>query len=121
MGYEIMNKNSGKCKKIRKGDKVIGISGAFKAQSGTVLSCKGDKVIVQGLNVRKKHVKPSQQNQRGGIVELEKPIHISNLRVCTADDKPVKLKVHVTKAGEKQFRYKVDGEDVLYRSLKKSN
>ena len=43
--------------------------------------------------MRKKHVKPSQQNQRGGIIELEKPIHISNLKVCTADDKPVKLKV----------------------------
>ena len=55
-----MNKNNGKCKKIRKGDKVVGIAGNYRGQSGTVLSCNGDKVIVQGLNVRKKHVKPSQ-------------------------------------------------------------
>lgn len=116
-----MNKTTGKCKKIRKGDKVVAITGNHKGQTGTVLSCAGDKIVVQGLNIRKKHVKPTQQNQRGGILELEKAIHVSNLRVCTENDQPVKLKVHVVKkSGERQLVYKADGKEVLYRSLKKS-
>lgn len=78
-----MDEPKGKNKKIKKGDRVVAISGNFRGQFGTVLSKQGDKVIVQGLNIRKKHVKPSQQNQRGGIIELEKPIHISNLRLST--------------------------------------
>jgi large subunit ribosomal protein L24 len=114
-----MSKNEGNCKKIRKGDKVIGLAGEIKGQKGTVLSRIGDKVIVQGFNVRKKHVKASQVNPRGGVVELEKPVHISNLRVCNQQEQPVKLKVHVTKSGERQLVYKLDGKDVLYRSLKK--
>ena len=52
-------------KKIRTGDKVIAIAGNNRGLSGTVLSKQGDKVIVQGLNVRKKHVKPTQANQKG--------------------------------------------------------
>lgn len=109
-----------KSKKIRKGDKVIAIAGNNRGQTGTVLSCSGEKVLVQGLNIRKKHVKPSQQNQKGGILELEKPIHVSNLKVCTADEKPVKLKVRGTKKGERELVYHEEGRAVLHRSLKKS-
>lgn len=116
-----MTENKSKNKKIRKGDKVIAIAGNNRGQSGIVLSRSGDKATVQGLNVRKKHVKPSQQNQKGGILELEKPIHISNLKVCTADEKPIKLKVRTDKKGARQFVYKLDGEEVIYRSIKKSN
>lgn len=111
---------SNKSKKIRKGDKVIAIAGNNRGQSGTVLSCSGEKVLVQGLNVRKKHVKASQQNQRGGIIEMEKPIHVSNLKVCTADETPVKLKVRATKTGERQLVYTNKDKEVLHRSLKKS-
>lgn len=114
-----MNTSSNKNKKIRKGDKVIAIAGNHSGQSGTVLSCAGDRVIVQGLNIRKKHLK-AQQGQPGRIVEMEKPIHISNLKVCTADDKPVKLKVRVNKSGERELVYHVDSKEVLHRSLKKS-
>ncbi len=115
-----MDKIPSKSKKIRKGDKVIAISGNDRGQTGTVLSCSGEKAIVQGLNVRKKHVKPSQENQRGGIIELEKPIHISNLKVCSAEGKPVKLKVRETKNGERELVYRHDGREVLHRSVKKS-
>jgi large subunit ribosomal protein L24 len=115
-----MNEKATKSKKIRKGDKVIAIAGNYRGQTGTVLHCSGDKVIVQGLNIRKKHVKPTQQNQRGGIIELEKPIHISNLKVCTADEKPVKLKVRTDKKGERQLVYQEGSQEVLHRSLKKS-
>ena len=82
-----MDNNSNSNKKVRKGDRVIVISGANRGQAGLVLSRKGDKVIVQGLNMRKKHVKASQDS-KGGILELEAPIHISNLKACTAAQAP---------------------------------
>jgi large subunit ribosomal protein L24 len=106
--------------KIRKGDKVIAIAGNYRGQTGTVMSRIGEKAVVQGLNVRKKHVKRSEGNPRGGIVELEKPIHISNLKVCTQDDKPVKLKVRQDANGERQLYYKDDGKEVVYRPVNKS-
>lgn len=108
-------------KKIRTGDKVIAIAGNNRGLTGTVLSKQGDKVVVQGLNVRKKHVKPTQTNQKGGIMELEKPIHISNLKVLSADMKPVKLKVHAKKNGERELVYKEGSKNVVYRSIKKTN
>jgi large subunit ribosomal protein L24 len=111
---------SNKSKKIRKGDKVIAIAGNNRGKIGTVLSCSGEKVLVQGLNVRKKHVKPSQQNQRGGIMTMETSIHVSNLKVCTADETPIKLKVSETKNGERQLVYMDNDKEILYRSLKKS-
>ena len=107
-------------KKIRKGDKVVAIAGNYRGKTGTVLTCSGEKVLVQGLNVRKKHVKPSQQNQRGGIIELEKPIHVSNLKVLAEGEQAVKLKVRATAKGERQLVYKQDGQEVLHRSIKKS-
>lgn len=107
-------------KKIRKGDKVIVIAGNSRGQSGTVLSCAGAKVLVQGINIRKRHVKRTQQNPRGGVIELEKPIHVSNIKVCVDDDKTVKLKVRTAKDGERQLVYKNDGREVIYRQIKKS-
>lgn len=83
-----MNTTPQKCKKIRKGDKVVAIAGNDRGQTGTVLSVLGEKVVVQGINVRKKHVKRSQANQAGGIIEMEKPIHISNVKLCGQNDKP---------------------------------
>lgn len=115
-----LERPSNKSKKIRKGDKVVAIAGNNRGLTGTVLSCSGEKVLVQGLNVRKKHVKPSQQNQAGGIIEMEKPIHVSNLKVCAADETPVKLKVRTTNKGERELVYTSKDKEVLHRSLKKS-
>lgn len=105
-------------KKIRKGDKVIAIAGNNRGQTGTVLSRLGDKVIVQGLNIRKKHVKKNQANPKGGIIELEKSIHVSNLKVCTSDDKPIKLKVRQEKDGNRTLYYKEGDQEIVYRSVK---
>jgi len=107
-------------KKIRKGDKVIAIAGNFRGQTGTILSRSDDKAIVQGLNICKKHVKRTEANQAGGIVEIERPIHISNLKVCDAADKPIKLKKRQNENGERELCHEVDSKDVLYRSIKKS-
>jgi large subunit ribosomal protein L24 len=67
---------------IKKGDKVRVIAGAWKGTEGEVLQVlpKKYKAIVEGVNVVKKHQKPTQESQ-GGIIEMEAPIHLSNLMI----------------------------------------
>ncbi len=67
--------------RVKKGDTVVVISGKDKGKKGIVLNVnpKADKVTVEGINIVTKHQKPSQQNQAGGIVTKEAPIHISNV------------------------------------------
>jgi len=68
---------------VKKGDKVKVITGKDKNKEGVVLAAfpKKDKVVVEGVNVVKKHQKPSQTAPQGGIVEMEAPIHVSNVLV----------------------------------------
>ncbi len=106
--------------KIRKGDKVVVIAGNNQGQTGTVLRCMdNDRVLVQGVNVRKKHMKPTQESPQGSIIDIEKPIHVSNVQICDDADKPVKLKVKYDDKGDKAFFYVKDGKEVVYRSVKK--
>ncbi len=107
-------------KKIRTGDTVLVIAGNHASQTGTVLSCKGDRAVVQGVNFCTKHVKPSKLNPQGGILKLERPINVSNLKVCNAEKQPLKLKVKLAANGKKQLVSNVDGREVLHRSIKKS-
>ncbi len=67
--------------KIRKNDNVIVIAGNDKGSTGKVLKVfpKVSKVIVEGINIRKRHTKPSQKSPQGGIIEKEAPIHVSNV------------------------------------------
>lgn len=67
--------------KIRKNDNVIVISGNDRGKTGKVLKVfpKNFRVIVEGINLRKRHTKPSQKNTQGGIIEKEAPIHASNI------------------------------------------
>ena len=94
------------------------IAGNEKGQSGKVLRFKKDRVVVEGLNIRKKHVK-KQQKMQPGIVEMEGPIHISNVSFCTSDGKPVKVKVKVGKDGAKKLVYLDGDKEVVYRDVKK--
>ena len=66
---------------IKTGDSVVVNSGNDKGTVGEVLviDIKNDRCIVKGVNIRTKHMKPNQQNQQGGIVRKEMPIHISNV------------------------------------------
>ncbi|GER67249.1 50S ribosomal protein L24 [Weizmannia acidilactici] len=66
---------------VKKGDKVMVISGKDKGKTGTILAVfpKKDRVIVEGVNIVKKHSKPSQANPQGGIIDMEAPIHVSNV------------------------------------------
>lgn len=73
--------------RIRKGDEVIVLAGRDKTRRGVVLSRVGDdKVVVEGINVAKKHVKPNPMlNNAGGIVSKNMPIHISNVALVNPE------------------------------------
>ena len=113
------NKSIQTTKKIRKGDRVVAIAGNNRGLMGTVQSRKGDRAIVQGLNIRKKHVKRSQDAPKGRIVEIERPIHVSNLKVCVEGDTAAKLRVRTKEAGDREFVYKQGDQEMVYRSVKK--
>ena len=74
---------------IKVGDNVRVITGSNKGKEGKVLRVlRGEnKVIVDGVNVVKKHVKPNRTNESGGILEVEAPIHISNVKVLDKSEK----------------------------------
>ena len=75
--------------KIKKGDTVIVIAGADKGKVGTVQKAfpKLNKVVVDGVNVRKKHQKPTQANPEGSIVDIYAPIDVSNVAIYDAKTK----------------------------------
>ena len=89
-----------------KGDKVIVIAGKDKGKTGTIQKVipEQNRVVVEGVNVRKKHKKPTQQNPEGGIVEIYAPIDASNVMIV--DPKTKKP----TKIGHKE----VKGKKVRY-------
>lgn len=103
---------------IKKGDKVLVIAGNEKGKSGTVLSRKEDRVVIQGLNIRKKHVKRKSQVDKG-MIEIETPIHVSNVMICADDGKPVKLKVKLSAKGKKQLVYLQNDKEVVHRDIRK--
>lgn len=69
--------------KVKKGDRVRIIAGEFKAKEGVVLAVERskDRVIIEGINVVTRHIKPSATNPQGGVTEKEAGIHISNVMV----------------------------------------
>lgn len=107
-------------KKIRKGDRVVVIAGNARGQKGTVEVCSGDRIIVGGVNMRKRHIKRSQAHPQGGRIDVEAPIHISNVRACDEEGKPLKLKVRKNDQGERELIYLKEGQPVVWRSMKRS-
>ena len=69
--------------KVRVGDKVKILAGKDRGKEGKVLLTlkKKDKVVVEGINIVKKHMKPNNANETGGILSVEAPIHVSNVKV----------------------------------------
>lgn len=89
---------------IKKNDTVVVISGDDSGKKGRVISVQSNKgrVIVESLNMVKKHMKPSKKYQQGGIIEREAPIQRSNVMlVCPKCDKPAKLGNRILEDGKK--------------------
>jgi large subunit ribosomal protein L24 len=106
---------------IKKGDTVEIITGDQKGATGKVLRVipKDKKVIVQGHNIAKKHVRPSRKNPQGGRVSVEQPIAISNvLPVSSKKSKGVRVRYTVKSDGSKH-RQGIDGSEIGV--VKKSN
>lgn len=99
--------------KLKKGDKVNVITGKDKGKSGKILQVlrKKDRVVVEGINIVKKHQKPTTANQTGGIIEKEAPIHISNVAIVDAkSDKTKKVSKETDKKSKisKKSNEKID-------------
>lgn len=95
--------------KIHKNDNVLVISGNAKGKTGKVLKVfpERNRVIVEGVNITKRHARPSQKNPQGGIIQKEAPIHASNVMViCPKCNEPSRIgRKHVKDAltSKKQF------------------
>ncbi len=108
---------------IHKGDTVIVTAGNDRGATGEVLRVlpKADRVVVQGINLRVKHLKPSQANPQGGIVRREMSIHVSNVSPVV-DGKPTRVRF-VSKPDGSKYRVAVRGGKelhVLRKPIKKA-
>ena len=99
--------------KIKTGDIVKVIAGNQKGTQGKVLRVFADKkrAIVEGINVVKKHNKPSANNPKGGITEMELSIDISNISLITSDGQPTRVGFKIEK--DKKVRYSKKSDEVL--------
>ena len=99
--------------KIKKGDYVIVLSGSDKGRKGEVLSVSPaeERVVVKGVRMVKRHVKPSQVDPDGGIKTFEAPIHVSNVaHIDPKDNVPTRVGFKTLKDGKKVRVAKKSGE-----------
>ncbi|TXE16207.1 50S ribosomal protein L24 [Psychroserpens burtonensis] len=99
--------------KIKSGDTVRVIAGDHKGTEGNVLKVLKDKnkAIIEGVNMVKKHTKPSAQSPQGGIVEKEAPMHLSNLSLLTS--KGEITRVGYKMEGDKKVRFSTKSNEVI--------
>ena len=104
--------------KVRVGDNVRIIAGKDKGKEGKVIRTlkKKDQVVVEGLNIVKKHSKPNNTNDKGGIFSIEAPIHVSNVKVI--DDKKATKEKAEKKTAKKEAPAK---KAVAKKSTKKES
>jgi large subunit ribosomal protein L24 len=101
--------------KIRKGDRVQVLAGKDKGKQGSVIAAlpAEQKVIVEGVNIARKHQKPTQKNQQGGIIDKTMPIHVSNVAVISpSDGKPTRVGYRITPEGTKVRICRRTGVDI---------
>ena len=97
--------------KIKKGDRVVVLTGKDKGRQGEVLRVfpKESRVLVQGLNIVQRHTRPTQFDPQGGIKNKEAPIHVSNVAVVDSNGKATRVGFRVE--GDKKVRFaKTTGE-----------
>ncbi|MDQ0319957.1 large subunit ribosomal protein L24 [Pararhizobium capsulatum DSM 1112] len=97
--------------KIRKGDKVVVLTGKDKGRSGEVIQVlpKEDRAVVRGINLVKRHQRQTQ-SQEAGIISKEASVHLSNLAVADKDGKPTRVGFKVLEDGKKVRVAKRSGE-----------
>lgn len=98
---------------VKKGDKIVVLSGKDKGKTGKIIEAlpKKSKVIVEGLNTVKRHTKPSQNLPQGGIIVKEAPLHSAKVMlVCPACDKPTRIKKAALASGSTVRTCKKCGE-----------
>lgn len=96
--------------KLLKKDKVMVISGRDKGRTGAISAIhpKTNQVIIEGINIVKRHTKPSQSNPKGGILEITKPISASKvMAIDPSSGKPARIGYKKTKDGKKERIFKV--------------
>jgi large subunit ribosomal protein L24 len=89
---------------VRRGDRVRVIRGNFAGTEGTVLRVltKENRVVVEGVNMRKRHMRPTQANPEGGIVTFEAPIHASNVMLLDTNGEPTRVRRRIDADGMKE-------------------
>lgn len=117
MKSKITNHKSQRVFKIRlkKNDIVVVTAGKYKGKTGKVIATHpmDNKVTVEGINVVKKSIKPTQVKPQGGIVEITKPIWVSKVALIDpSDKKPTKIGYKFDKTGSKVRVYKRSGKEV---------
>ena len=91
--------------KIKKGDQVLIISGKDRGRKGKILDVfpKDGRVVVEAVNIKKRHVKPKKSGEKGQIVEMPAPIHISNVKlICSKCGKATRIGYKII--DKKKFR-----------------
>ena len=100
--------------KVKKGDQVLVLSGKDKNKTGIVTRSipSVKKVVVEGVNLVKKHVRPNPNDPKGGIKEIEAPIDVSNVVLVGKDGKPVNVGWKADASGKRVRVSKATGEPV---------
>lgn len=100
---------------IKKGDTVMVIAGDSKGQQGRVLVVDADKekILVEGVNMVSKHARPTNKTPKGGIIQKEAPIHISNLKVIDGTGKPTRVGRKLDEKTNKMVRYSKKSGEVI--------
>jgi large subunit ribosomal protein L24 len=90
--------------RIKKNDKVKIVAGKDKGKIGKVIKVveKKDRILVENINIVKRHVRPDAKNRQGGIIEKEAPIHMSNIMLmCNKCMAPIRVKMQILEDGKK--------------------
>lgn len=104
-----------KVKKFKKGDQVLVVKGKDAGKKGTILRVLPAKhqLVIEGVNLLKKHIKSTKKNPQGGIIDINHPVPTSNVRiVCPDTGKPSRVSFKLTRSGDKERIAKSTGSSL---------
>lgn len=99
---------------VRKGDTVMITAGNHRGKTGEIIRVltKKDAVVIKGINLRTKHLKPTQRNPQGGVITKEAPIHLSNVSPLDGSGRATRVRFEVGADGSKRRVAARDGKDL---------